>query len=102
MNEIKWKIERTGRAWTGEEAIERLNLLPESAKIELYQGKLFWSDEERLAVMAMLLENIGIDKILPLVDSDMLFEALAIQEVGEEKLREVIKALDWFKEYRKK
>ena len=80
MNEVQWKIERTGRAWVGNEAIERISLLPESAKIELHEGKLLWSDEDRLAVLAMLLENLGIDKILPVIDSDILAEAIANQK----------------------
>lgn len=44
MNEPRWDIRREGRAWRGEEALERLNRVPEKA--EMIGGKLFWSEEE--------------------------------------------------------
>lgn len=94
METVKWKITREGRAWEPDEALSRHNLLPEPTKIEMHQGKLFWSDEERLVVIAMLLENLGIDRILPLIDTDKLFEALVIYDVGEEKLNEIMMILD--------
>lgn len=93
MENITWKIGRAGRAWSEDEAIQRHNLLPEPTKIELHQGKLFWNDEERLLVVAMLLENLGIDKVIRLLDPDLLFEALTIQAVGEEKLKQILKDL---------
>jgi hypothetical protein len=46
-----------GRAWTDEEAMARYELTPE--KIELIDGKLLWDDEERLVLLALLLENVG-------------------------------------------
>ena len=94
MEPIKWKISREGHAWTPEEAVHRQNLLPEPTKIEMHQGKLFWNDEERLLVVAMLLENLGIDKIIPLFDPDVLFEALVTYEAGEKRLNEILKILD--------
>jgi len=94
---MKWKIEREGRAWEGEEIIERLKLLPDPAIIEIHQGKLFKDDTERLVVAAMLLENIGVDAILPILDTDILFEALIIHDVGQEKFDELLKALDFVK-----
>jgi hypothetical protein len=97
MNKIKWQIGRLGRAWQDGEAIERHNLLPEPTKIEMHQGKLFWNDDERLLVAGMLLENLGVDKVLTILDPDMLLEALFIHEVGEEKLQEVIEVFDNFR-----
>ena len=94
MENIAWEIGRAGRAWSEDEAIQRHNLLPEPTKIELHQGRLFWSDEERLLVVAMLLENLGIDKVIRLLDPDLLFEALAIHAVGEEKLMQILDGLD--------
>lgn len=94
MHESNWEIGRTGRSWYGDEVIERHNLLPESTKIELHEGKLLQNDDERLTVVAMLLENLGIDKILPLFDSDILLEALIVHQAGEEKFKEILEALE--------
>lgn len=97
MENIVWKIGRAGRAWSEDEAFQRHNLLPEPTKIELHQGRLFWSDEERLLVVAMLLENLGIDKVIRLLDPDLLFEALTIHAVGEEKLLQILEGLGQLK-----
>ncbi|MFN8558236.1 MAG: hypothetical protein U0531_13140 [Dehalococcoidia bacterium] len=35
-------------------------------KFEMIDGKLFWSDEERLTMLALMLENVGIDAALRL------------------------------------
>lgn len=46
MAEIEWKILNEGRAWRGEEAWERYEkYTPE--KLEMIDGKLLWSDEDR-------------------------------------------------------
>lgn len=58
-------IGREGRAWT-DEALERYERTPE--KIEMIGGKLFSSDEERLAMLGLLLENIGADAAVRLGD----------------------------------
>jgi hypothetical protein len=39
--------------------MERLELTPE--KFEMNRGRLFWSDEERLLLLGLLLENCGVD-----------------------------------------
>ena len=54
----QWDIRRTGRAW-GADADSRYALTPE--KLEMIQGRLLWSDEERLTLLALLLENVGVD-----------------------------------------
>lgn len=59
-----WQFNREGRAWHGDETLERNNLLPESARIEIQQGKLLFSDEERMILLAMLIENIGMKKLI--------------------------------------
>lgn len=55
---IDWDIRREPRAW-GPEAMERYQLTPE--KIEMVEGKLLWDDEARLALLGLLLENVGTD-----------------------------------------
>jgi hypothetical protein len=59
----EWKIEREGREWKGEEFNKRIYQAPE--KIE-YVGGIFVDESERLTVLAMLLENLGIDKAVQL------------------------------------
>ena len=56
-----WDIRREGRRWTHEEFDERIDQAPE--KIE-YVGGIFASERERLIVLGMLLENLGIDKVV--------------------------------------
>lgn len=55
---VKWDIRREGRAW-GEEAHDRFELTPE--KFEMWEGKIFWTDHERLLMLGLLLENLGVD-----------------------------------------
>jgi hypothetical protein len=58
-----WDIRRQGRQWTREESRHRLYQAPE--KIE-FVGGIFTSERQRLTVLAMLLENLGIDKAVRL------------------------------------
>jgi hypothetical protein len=41
---------------------------PTPEKIEMCDGQLFWSDEDRLLMLGMLLENVGIDAAIKLGD----------------------------------
>lgn len=68
MEQIRWDIRREGRSWRGEdgEALARLELAPE--KFEMMDGKLFFDDEQRITLLAMLLENVGIDAAVRLGD----------------------------------
>jgi hypothetical protein len=70
-----WDIRRAGRAWTGDEWNSRRDLAPE--KIELIGGKLFWSDEDRLAMLALLLENLGVDRAVRLGNPSVWRDAIA-------------------------
>jgi hypothetical protein len=63
MSKIDWDIRREGRKWTREEWERRVYQAPE--KIE-YAGGIFASDRERMTVLAMLLENLGIDRAVQL------------------------------------
>ena len=64
MSEIEWDIRHEGRAWRGDGVRARYNLA--LAKIELIEGKLFWSEDERVTMLALLLENGGVDKAVRL------------------------------------
>jgi hypothetical protein len=70
-----WDIRREGRAWRAGEAHARYELTPE--KIEMIGGKLFWSEEERLTMLALLLENVGMDAAVRLGDPRLWREAVA-------------------------
>lgn len=56
-----WDIRREGRRWSNEEFDERIYQAPE--KIE-FVGGIFASERERLVVLGILLENLGIDKVV--------------------------------------
>jgi hypothetical protein len=61
MEPIDWDIRREGRRWSHEEFDQRLYQAPE--KIEFVDG-IFGSDRERVIVLGMLLENLGISRAL--------------------------------------
>lgn len=61
-----WDIRREGRAWTDEEFESRVELRPE--KLEVWEGKLLLTEEERLALLGLLLENVGADAAVRLGD----------------------------------
>jgi hypothetical protein len=75
MSETDWDIRRDGRAWKAEEVRQRYDLTPE--KMELIEGKLFWSDEDRLNMLGLLLENVGIDKAIRLGNANLWREAIS-------------------------
>lgn len=60
-----WHIRREGQVWLGEKFKDRIYQAPE--KIE-FDGGIFINEEQRLTVLAMLLENLGIDKAVRLGD----------------------------------
>lgn len=74
MADIEWDIRREGRGW-GDRSLDRYMLAPE--KIELIEGKLFWSEEDRLAMLGLLLENVGVDAAVRLGDPNVWREAIA-------------------------
>src|SRR4051794_21770995 len=64
---MEFDIQRQGRRWTRAEVEQKYHkLCPE--KIELIEGKMFWTDEERLNMLALLLDNGGMDAAVRLGD----------------------------------
>ncbi|HEX5436940.1 MAG TPA: hypothetical protein VFW98_07270 [Gemmatimonadaceae bacterium] len=63
---VHWDIRRRGRAWVGNEMRARVELLPE--KFEVIDGRLLWSERERIAMLGVMLEQVGIDKAIRLGD----------------------------------
>lgn len=73
-DQVRWDIRRSGRAW-GKDAIDRYQLTPE--KFEMCEGKLFCSDEQRLLMLGLLLENVGVDAAIRLGERQVWREAVA-------------------------
>jgi hypothetical protein len=79
---VTWDIQRDGRAW-GDEATSRYQMTPE--KTEMVGGKLYGTEEERLTMLALLLENVGADKTVRLGNSSIWRGAVAaLNEVHED------------------
>lgn len=74
MEEIQWDLRPEGRAW-GPEAMSRYQMTPE--KMEMIEGKLFWSEEERLTMLALLLENVGVNQAVRIGNPDVWRAAVA-------------------------
>jgi hypothetical protein len=66
MRSREWIIEREGRAWSLDERRARWELTPE--KLEMWEGKLLWDDEQRINLLGLLLENMGADRAVRLGD----------------------------------
>jgi hypothetical protein len=75
MRDVDWDIRRSGRAWASGEAMQRYELTPE--KLEMIDGKLLWSDEDRVNLVGLLLENVGADRAVRLGNAQVWREAVA-------------------------
>jgi hypothetical protein len=61
MTQERWDIRREGRRWTREESQCRMREAPEEIE---FVGGIFAGEQQRLLVLGMLLENLGIDKVV--------------------------------------
>lgn len=77
----EWNIAREGREWRGDEFQKRIYQAPE--KIE-YRGGIFLDERQRFTVLAMLLENLGIDKAVQLGKPEDWKAAIAEVEFKEQ------------------
>ena len=75
MEETRWDLRPEGRTWQGPEAMARFEMAPE--KIEMTRGKLFLSEEQRLTMLAMLLENVGVDQAVRIGNPEVWRAAVA-------------------------
>jgi len=76
-----WCIENEGRAWEGDEAQQRWSLTPE--RFELVGGKLFWSEEDRLNLLGLLLENVGANQAVRLGDPQVWRRAVELLQKAD-------------------
>lgn len=63
-----------GKRWTVKRFHELDDVLPE--KFELIDGKLFWSERERLGLLGAMLEQIGLAKAVTLAPKALWMQAL--------------------------
>lgn len=77
----EWDIRREGRSWHPGELRTRYEALPEM-KFEVIDGQLLWTDDERLALLALLLEAVGVDRAVRLGDPRVWREAIADLEAS--------------------
>lgn len=84
---VDWDIRRAGRAWRGDEARARWELTPE--KFEMWEGKVFFSNQQRLLLLGLLLENVGVDAAVQLGDPRVWKDAVAAR-TSHTEIRESI------------
>jgi hypothetical protein len=75
VTNLRWGIRRKGREWSADEAESRYISAPE--KMEMVDGKLYEDDEQRLHMLGLLLENVGVDAAIRLGDPQVWREAIA-------------------------
>lgn len=76
-------IRREGRPWTSDEIRVKYQphvTVPE--KMELIDGKIFWTDEQRITMLGWMLEHMGADAAVRLGEPEVWRDAV------EEMLRE--------------
>ncbi len=73
--EQDWDIRREGHAWQGDEVWRKYYRAPE--KIELVGGMVFGTAEMRLAMLGLLLENLGADVAVRFGDPRVWREVVA-------------------------
>jgi hypothetical protein len=81
FDSTEWDIQREGRVWSHEEFERRIYQAAE--KIE-YTGGIFTYEDERLTVLAMLLENLGVNKAVQLGNLPDWKAAIAELETKEQ------------------
>lgn len=70
-------IRREGHSWTSEEVDAKYRpheTVPE--KMELIEGKLFWSDDQRITMLGWMLEHLGADTAVGLGEPGVWKEAI--------------------------
>ena len=81
--DITWKISAEPASLTRDEFWARYHHLHMPEKFEAMGGKLFWDDEQRLHVLAMLLEALGLRRALTLCPPEAVRAGLANAPAGD-------------------
>ena len=74
--DIAWKISPDPAELSRDEFWARYSHAHMPEKFEAIRGKLFWSDEQRLHVLAMLLEAVGLRAALSLCPPEAVRAAM--------------------------
>jgi hypothetical protein len=69
-----FEIGLEGRLWNVDRFLALETVLPE--KMELIDGKLFWSERERLGMLSAMLEQLGLVEAVKLAPKELWEEAL--------------------------
>lgn len=77
---MEWDIRREGRRWSREEIDTHYRMTPE--KIELMDGMLFGTEADRIMMLGLLLENLGVDKAVQLGDPAVWRAAIAERDTS--------------------
>jgi hypothetical protein len=80
---ITWKIGPDPAPLTRDELWARYDHPHMPEKFEVSQGKLFWHDDQRLHVLAMLLEAVGLKQALTLCPPEAVRVALEARESSD-------------------
>ena len=75
MTEIVWEIESEGRSWRSDEAMDRYFMTPEI--LEMVDGKLLGTDQDRETLLCLLLENVGAKRAVQFGDPAVWQAAVA-------------------------
>jgi len=75
---LAWDIGLDGRRWKKEELADKVAAIP--ARIEVINGQLLWTEEDRLTLLAMLLEHVGMRAAVQLGDLASWRAAVAVPD----------------------
>ena len=75
--EVAWDLRPEGYPWDTEDShcLRRYHMAPH--KNELIDGRLYWTEEDRLFMLALLLENVGVDQAVHIGDPAVWKAAVA-------------------------
>ncbi|CAN5607991.1 hypothetical protein BH24ACT21_BH24ACT21_12260 [soil metagenome] len=82
---VEFEIHREGRRWTPEEIESKWRQAHETIpeRLELIEGKVFLSDEQRITMLGWMLEQLGADVAVRLGKPEVWREA--VEEVIREQ-----------------
>ena len=76
MDDLGKSVRLQGCSWNRDELEQVVRLVPECARIEVQECQLCWIHEERMTLLLLLLQNVGLDALLEMLDPGLIGEAL--------------------------
>src|SRR5437588_4448364 len=71
---MQWDIRRAPRIWNSDEIRSRLELTPEH--FEVFDGEMLFTEQDRVNLLGVVLEQVGLDAALRLAPKELWREAL--------------------------